>query len=67
MKPKYYFYDSNKDLWIVSRTINGKSEFFCSFKTEEAAQLAVEIFEKSGWHIEDKWIVRAEVREKLGV
>ena len=65
--PKYYYYDERKDAYCVIKSINGHTLHFCSFKSEEAAKLAVEILKKTGWHYEDRWAVRAEVNERVGV
>ena len=62
---KHCYYDSKKKRYHINKTINGKTEFFGSYKNIEEAKLAVELFEKSGWHKEDNWVIRAEVKEKL--
>ena len=65
-EPKYYRYDEKKDLYVITKSVNGKPKHFGSFKHEAQARLAVKIFKKTGWHIEDKWAVKAEVNEILG-
>lgn len=62
---KHCYYDDKKKLYTIKKRSNGKTEFFGSYKTIEEATLAVELFEKSGWHKEDNWVIRAEVKEKI--
>lgn len=64
--PKNYVYDTHQELYFVRKRINGKTEHFGSFKTEQQAKLAVELYNKTGWHKEDSWAIRAEVHEQLG-
>lgn len=63
--PKYYFYNQSKNCFIVSKRIRGKTNFFGYFKTEEAAKLAVKLFQKYGWDKENKWKVRYEVKKQI--
>lgn len=62
---KHCYYNNKTKLYEITKSINGKLEFFGSYKTIEEAKLAVELFEKTGWHKEDNWAVRAEVKEKI--
>jgi len=62
---KYVYYDSRNEVWRVSKRINGKQTLFGTYNTEEEAALAAELFEKTGWHKEDNWVIKAEVKEKL--
>ena len=63
---KHCYYDEKKKLYNIKKTINNKTEFFGAYKNIEEAKLAVKLFEKTGWHKEDNWIIRAEVKEQIG-
>ena len=62
-EPKYYFQDPKNGLFNIRKRINGKTEHFGAYKKEEEAKLAIQIFKKTGWHKEDRWVVKAEVKE----
>ena len=60
---KNIYYDSTKDMYKVSKKINGKMVHFGQFKNKEDAILAKNMFEENGWKVEDNWKIRAQVRE----
>ena len=62
-EPKYYFKDSKNGLFHIRKRIGQKTEHFGAYKKEEEAKLAIQIFKKTGWHKEDRWVVKAEVKE----
>lgn len=62
---KHIRYNETKKLYQIRKTINNKNEFFGSYKNLEEAKLAVELLEKTGWHKEDDWAIRAEVKEQM--
>ena len=61
-KPKYYYFDK---YWNNFRIVKNRV-YFGTYKTEEAARLAVWLYEKYGWDKENNWRVKAEVNEILG-
>lgn len=63
--PKYYYWSESKQLWVISKKINGTNKYLGYYKTEKAAKLAVELFKKYGWNSENNWRVKAEVNEIL--
>lgn len=63
--PKYYWWSESKQLWVISKKINGTNKYFGYYKTEKAAKLAVELFKKYGWNKENIWRVKYEVKELL--
>ena len=65
-EPKYYVQDPRTGYFNIRKTINGKIEHLGSYKHEEEAKLAVSLFKKTGWHKEDSWAIRAEVRDRIG-
>ena len=65
-KIKYSYYDRRNNMFTIARTINGRRVYFGTYKSEEAARLAVSLFEKYGWNKEYNWRVKAEVKEILG-
>ncbi len=64
-KPKNYWHDKRRDVYIISKTFNKKRKDFGQYKSEKEVKLAVELFEKYGWNKEDVWRVKAEVNEIL--
>lgn len=60
--PKYYYFDKFNNIFRITK----KHVHYGTYKTEEAARLAVQLFEKYGWNREDNWRVKAEVKEILG-
>lgn len=66
-EPKYYFQDPKTGLFNIRKRIKGKTEHFGAYKKEEEAKLAIELFKKTGWHKEDRWIVKEAVYDKLRV
>ena len=66
MMVKYCYYSERDDLYYIKRHIDGLTYCFGTYKTKEAAELAVELFEKYGWDPKDNWKVKSEVKEILG-
>lgn len=61
--PKYYHWNKSKKRGVVTKTLKNHSEYFGNFATEEEAKTAVKLHKKYGWNIENRWKVRAEVKE----
>lgn len=57
--PRYYFYSTHYKKWIVRKN---KIDYG-RFNTEEEAQIAVELYQKYGWEKENRWKVKAEIKE----
>ena len=65
-KPKNYWHDKRRDVYIIVKTVNGKRKNFGQYKSEKEVKLAVELFEKYGWNKEDVWRVKFYVTKILG-
>ena len=62
---KYCYWDKKNKVFHVRRRIQGKMLNFGTYRTEEEAALAVELFEKTGWNKKDNWKIKAKVKEIL--
>lgn len=61
---KHYRYRESKKRWVVSKTINGKTVYFGSFKTENGAKRMVEELKKINWDVSKKYEIREKVRKE---
>lgn len=58
-KAKYYYYNSTKKRWIVSKG----GVYFGSYKNEDTAKIIVEEMKKVDWDKNQLW----KIRNKLGL
>jgi len=60
-EPRFYYYNTNRERWVVSRNKKGKTIWYTSFPYEKQAQVCVEELKKCNW---DKTNIK-EIRRKI--
>lgn len=48
---KYYHFDKKSNVWIISKSINGKTKYICRCSNEDNAKTLVESLKKVDWDI----------------
>lgn len=61
----YCYHDKTRGIYRITKRVNGKQKHFGCYTNKEEAELAVELFEKTGWNPEDNWAIKAKAKEIL--